>query len=378
MELRLTPGDFADAVLAAARIISARPAFPALGGILIEADLAAATFSAFDYERSFTCVVAAEVDTVERALVSGRLLAAIAKVLPKSKPVHLKASGSQLTIEAGPANFTLPLLSVEDYPILPTLGEPSGTIAGDVLAEAVGRVAVAASIDDTDALSMLTGIHIASDGDELTFTTTDRFRLATYTVKWAPAGGPEVQTLIGAKDLAAFVMSIDTARDVSIHVDDSLFGITGPRMSSSVRVIDKEFPKYKSLLPAEHDSVASFEVGPMSAALKRTSVTTTDKFNHVTVELTEDGALLRSSALEVGSTTELVPADLLGKPITMRFNANYFGQALAAIGSSHASIGLTLPTRPAMLYPAPWPANAPLSALDTDYRHLMMPVRGEN
>ena len=56
---------------------------------------------------------------------------------------------------------------------------------GDVFAEAVPQVAVAAGRDDT--LPMLTGIRVEIDGRRLTLAATDRFRLAVRELEWTPA-----------------------------------------------------------------------------------------------------------------------------------------------------------------------------------------------
>ena len=94
-------------------------------------------------------------------LVSGRLLADITRALP-AKPVDVMVDGARATIACGNSRFSLPTMSVEDYPQLPAMPQVAGVVPGDVLAQAVSQVAVAAGRDDT--LPMLTGIRMEIDG----------------------------------------------------------------------------------------------------------------------------------------------------------------------------------------------------------------------
>ena len=121
-------------------------------------------------------------------LVSGRLLADIARSLP-ARPVDIASDGSKVVITCGSARFTLQTLPVEEYPELPALPETSGTVDGALLAEAVGQVAVAAGRDDM--LPTLTGIRVEIEGESVTLAATDRYRLAVREFTWRPraAGG---------------------------------------------------------------------------------------------------------------------------------------------------------------------------------------------
>jgi DNA polymerase-3 subunit beta len=65
--------------------------------------------------------------------------------------------GAKVVLTCGSARFTLMTLPVDDYPSLPTMPSASGSISGDLLAAAVGQVAVAAGRDDT--LPVLTGVR---------------------------------------------------------------------------------------------------------------------------------------------------------------------------------------------------------------------------
>ena len=69
-----------------------RDPVPVLAGVRLEADESSLVLASFDYEVSTRCQVPADVEEGGVVLVSGRLLAEIAKSLP-TKPVDLEVEG---------------------------------------------------------------------------------------------------------------------------------------------------------------------------------------------------------------------------------------------------------------------------------------------
>src|SRR5690606_19585881 len=200
MKFRVPREDFADSVAWVARSLPSRPPVPVLGGVLLGADERGLTVSGFDYEVSAQVHVSAEVITPGQVLVSGKLLADITRALPH-KPVDVVLDGTRVLITCGSAKFSLPTMPVEDYPQLPALPQQTGSLSGDLFAEAISQVAVAAGKDDT--LPMLTGIRVEIEGTDMVLAATDRFRLAVRKLEWMPtAESTSSAVLVPAKTLS--------------------------------------------------------------------------------------------------------------------------------------------------------------------------------
>ena len=90
MKIRLERDVMAEAVAWAARSLPSRPSVPILAGLMIKADVNGVSMSSFDYETSARVQVGADVIDEGEALVSGRLLADIAKSLP-NRPVDFSS-----------------------------------------------------------------------------------------------------------------------------------------------------------------------------------------------------------------------------------------------------------------------------------------------
>ena len=166
MKFLVEPTELVDAVNWVARSLSTRPIKPELLGIMIDVDTSI-TLTGSDLETSTKAILKADISAKGKVLVPGRLLAEIARSLP-NKPITFTLDGSRVLVTAGTAKFTLPTLSVNEYPSLPELPETAGVIPSDVFAHAVNQVAIAAGKDDS--LPTLTGVHIEINKNKITRT----------------------------------------------------------------------------------------------------------------------------------------------------------------------------------------------------------------
>ncbi|AUS34634.1 DNA polymerase III subunit beta [Rhodococcus qingshengii] len=375
MELRITKSELTSAVLDVLRVLPAKAVTPILGGILIEADFASVSFSAFDYERSLTVSASADVSTPDRVLVSGKLLAGIAKVLP-AKPVTLKVDGQALVITAGATRFTLPLMPVEDFPHLPKPDEPSGTIDARVLIDAIERAASAAGKDET--LPMLSGIKIETVGSAITFASTDRFRMSCHTTEWAPGvADSELSVLVGAAEMSDLAKALTETDEVTLHFGDGTLSVTTARSTATIRLLDCEFPKFRQLFPAEYGTVVSVETSQLSDALNRTTVMQGGA-PHVLLDMSEKGIRVHLESEGTGTVAEWIEANVYGTDVEIKTNAQYLRQALAATRHDMVTLGIVKDNRPFLVHPGALTSpdmHMPFSAPESEYRHLVMPVR---
>ena len=113
MKLRVDRDILAEAVTWTARSVPARPPVPVLAGVRLEAKGSSLVLASFDYEVSAHCEVAADVEEDGVVLVSGRLLADIAKALP-NKPVDLEVEGNKVAVPCGSARFSLAAMDADD------------------------------------------------------------------------------------------------------------------------------------------------------------------------------------------------------------------------------------------------------------------------
>jgi DNA polymerase-3 subunit beta len=373
VKFRVERDVLADAVSWAARTLPTRPSMPVLAGLVLEAHEDSVTLSSFDYEVSSRVTIAADVQTPGTSLVSGRLLADITRSLPGA-PVQLSNEGTRVVITCGRSSFTLPTLPVEDYPSLPAMPDSSGDIEAALFASAVAQVAIAAGRDDT--LPTLTGIRMEIEGGNIVLAATDRYRLAVREFSWNPKSSSiSVNALIPAKTLADTAKSLATTDLVTIALSaggsgEGLIGFEGSGRRTTTRLLDGEFPKYRTLLPSEAATVASVDTAALADAVKRVALVAE---RNTPVRLAFDGSevVLRAGAGEDAQANEVVECRVDGDGLEIAFNPTYLLDGLSAVDSVTTTFSFTQATRPAVLTGAD--SNA-ASGVD-DYRYLLMPVR---
>ena len=377
MELRVERDALADAVVWTARSLPARPPMQVLLGLLLEVGSEGGlSVSGFDYEVSSRITVEVTAAEAGRVLVPGRLLADIVRALP-ALPVDLRLEGSRVVLTCGAARFTLPTLPVEDYPALPPMPTTAGSLESDVFAAAVAQVALAAGRDDT--LPVLTGVRIEIDGEQLTLAATDRYRLAVRTLAWRPEQrGLTTAVLIPARTLADTAKALTGGPEVTLSLStggagEGMIGFEGGGRRTTSRLLEGEFPKYRSLLPAESSAVAGISTAPFVEAVKRVALVAA-RNAPVRLGFSAEGVVLEAGGADDAQASERLECSWDGEEdMAIAFNPQYLLDGLSALDSDTTTLSFTGPTRPAVLTGKRQPDAG--TGEVADYRYLLMPVR---
>lgn len=371
----------AEAVGWTARTLPARPPVPVLAGVLLEAaEPGVLKLSSFDYEVSAHVEVPAEVHEPGRVLVSGRLLADIARSLP-AQPVQVSLQGPRVVVVCGSSRFTLLTMPVEDYPALPAMPAVLGSVAGDVFASAVAQVVVAASRDET--LPVLTGVRVEIEDGEVTLLATDRYRLAVRTLPWS--GGedrPSATALVRARTLSEVARSMGSG-EVVLALSPEAEGEPGRGRSASGLVgfeaggrrttsllVDGDYPKVRSLFPPESPISAVVAVPALVEAVRRVALVA-ERSRPVRLSFTKGQVVLEAGDGEDAQASEAIAAELDGDDISIAFNPQFLLDGLGALNVPYVRLSFTLPTKPAVLTGQTEADGEPVD----DYRYLLMPVR---
>jgi DNA polymerase-3 subunit beta len=373
MKFRVERDALADAVTWAARSLASRPTVPVLAGLLLSVDDTSLTISGFDLEASTRIALDVNVGTSGQALVSGRLLAEITRSLPPH-PVDIALDGARLTISCASARFTLPTMPVEDYPRLPDMPAVAGTVDGATFANAVSQAAVAAGRDDT--LPMLTGVRLEIVGPKLTLAATDRYRLAVRELEWKPNSDLDVQVLVPARALADAAKSLGASSELTIALSNAgqsgegIIGFSATGHEATTRLLDAQFPPYRTLLPTDWASSAEVSVSAFSEAVKRVALLA-DRGTPVRLEFADGGVALSAGGENEGRAEEALEVAFEGEPITTAFNPGFLIDGLAAVGAGTARLLFTSSNKPVVIRPV----SGGGVASEVDYTYLIMPVR---
>lgn len=366
----------ADAVAWAGRTLPARPPMTMLLGLRLEARAADGILSiaSFDLAVSGRVEIPAEVSADGVALVNGRLLVEIVKHLPAAL-VQVSLEGARLRVRCGRTTFELPTLPVEEYPQLPAMPAPSGSVPGSVLAGAVAQVAVAASRDD--ALPVLTGVKVEVAGERVTLAATDRYRLAVRTFNWSPVDpGFTASALVPARTLSDAAKALAHADEVQLAfgaagAGEGLLGIEAAGRRTTTRLLEADFPKFRDLLPPPPLTTARVETAALVEAVKRVALVA-ERSSAVKLLFSESEVRLEGGAGDDASALDAIECHLAGADLDrVAFNPFFLLEGLSALNQPVANLAFTVAGKAAVLTGA---ADFDAPASD-DYLYLLMPVR---
>lgn len=350
----ITVTELAEAVAAASTSLPSRPTMPIMGALLIETDQNASTLalSSYDYDQaSRATITAAAVEADARIAVSGRLFGQVVKVAPKREPLVLDVTPTALIVRAGRTEFTLPLMTVEDYPDLPSMADAEilGQADAADLAAAVALVDVAAD-KSSNAPTITQAIMLEADGDTLTLAATNRFTLATTEVPWSSSGKSwdlslKADELVAATRVFADgdavivkrtggMVSLSAAAGEELHVDLVL------------SVLDHQSLQWRRLFDYPVNTTVEVDTAELLAVARR-AVAVSDasapgmllRVADAGIDASVDGALVDGVELE----------SFNGEPITYLINQTKLRDALSALGAATTRITFNTPVRPIVI-----------------------------
>ena len=382
MDLAVPSRTLADMLSWVARSIPSRPTVPVLAGVVLRVADDALTIEATDLERTFRTRAAAEVTNSGAALVPGRLLAQVARLLPDG-PARLRTTHSEVLLEGDGLDYRFARLPLEDYPAARDPLHPIGAVSGPALADAAARVLPAAGRDEL--IPVFTGIEWHQRGDRMHLSATDRYRMATTSLPWESLGrtAPE-RILVSARLLADVVRGTPPERyEISCSTETEgqaatlgLQFVIGPEQREvRTRLLAGRLPDLSPHLEASTELAFWVETDELRAAVGRVLLTVEDR---TPIQLTLDEAVLTLSGSRPGSaqgraTVAIAALDEAGAGGTHRFgfNPRYLLDGLSGVRTDLVRIGVASSTRTVIVHETAHPGGAP----DPDHSHLLKLMR---
>lgn len=354
---------FATACAVAARRVPQKPEPPVLGGTLLEVADGRLRVSAFDYNVSSTSVLEVTGARDGRCLVSGRLLGELAKTLP-AKPVTATLGTGSLALTCGTVRLSLPTMTVEDYPTLPVLPDPIGTVDATVFAEAIERVAPAADLTGAAAAPSLTGVYLTFGPSDIGLIGTNRYRGAALSIGWTP-GGPntEASALVPAAVLLDLARLVDAPETLTITHGSGTVGFSLMRCALICRQLDAgSFPtNMPAQMPPRADEPVTIAVGPLTAAVKRAAMVLEPS---AAVKLAFTPGQVAVGGTGTADVEEPLECDAT-ETAQVGLRPSYLLDALSMVHADKVEISLPASKRRPMVLSVPG---------DASYRHFIMPI----
>ena len=375
MDVTVEAGDLADAMAWVRPAAATRPRVPTLTGARLSIIDGRLRIEAHDGTRQarYADVPATGTTTsdVLSLLTSAVALDKLVAGVPSASPVRIRHNGSRIHVSAPTITADLVTMPVEDYPPPPALPEPAGTVAAVAFADAVTRVAPAASRDKT--IPILSGIGIEASAAGLRLRTTDRFRITAVDLDWPHPNGFD-QVVVPATILKVIARTVRRLPgDVAIgttHLPGigPAFGIRAGHRTAVIHALIGQLPDLDTIAPEEF--VATVTVDRKALIRVLTDIRAVTPTHRVALDIAPGiGALtVRTHNIEENNVAHALPCNAdTTVPVQVSFNPDHLAQTLKAAASTTAILRFG--------WKALDPTDPGVVVIYTDYRAILQPLR---
>jgi DNA polymerase-3 subunit beta len=317
------------------RAVATRSTLPITANVLLQTDKGRLKLAATDLDISISSWVGARVEEEGATTVPSRLITDFVGSLPAA-PVDLEVPerSRQLKLECARNESTINAMDAEDFPRIAAITEGTQIeLDPKKLKETIDRVEFAAASDDSR--PVLTGVHVKSDGDKLTFASADGFRLAVSDIKLAQAPAEPIEVIIPARALREVGRLIgESSEPVELRINPQktqvMFSLTDTELVA--QLIQGTFPNYSQLIPAEWTTRCTVDVDEFKREARIAAIFARDGSGIIRLQVEPGKLTVSAKADEVGNNEGSIDAEVEGEGSKIAFNSRYLQDVLNALG----------------------------------------------
>ncbi|HEY1723432.1 MAG TPA: DNA polymerase III subunit beta [Magnetospirillaceae bacterium] len=310
-------------------VVERRNTIPILSNVKIEGKGGKVSLNATDMDLDIVEAVGAEVSRPGGATAPAHTLYEIVRKLPEGSQVELDLAGKdgQLTLRSGRSKFALPVLPVEDFPVMSGGDLPfTFTVSGNDLKALIDRTRFAISSEETR--YYLNGIYLHAAKSEgvpvLRAVATDGHRLARVEVPLPEGASGMPGVIVPRKTVVELRKLLDEGGDeVTISLSETKIRFAFDDAAMTSKLIDGTFPDYERVIPSDNDKVLEVDCKSFSQAVDRVSAISTERSRAIKLSVAKGALTLSASSPESGSATEELEANYDAGPIEIGFNSRY-------------------------------------------------------
>jgi DNA polymerase-3 subunit beta len=240
--------------------------------------------------------------------------------------VRLEQEGDVLVVEGKKVKTNIKTFAFDEFPTIPHITEKGQEINSKLFSLGVKSSAFACS--QSSIKPELGSINIFQKKEHsLTFVATDSFRLIEKTV---PQKGVilDEAILIPQKNALELARVCDMEEgNPTLAINENQCELSFSELTITSRLTNGSFPDYNQIIPKEYVSHVTILKHDLIQAFKRSSVFL-NKFQQVTLNISQNDLTITTNNGEVGTTTESIKATTEGEELTLSFNQRYISDCL--------------------------------------------------
>lgn len=334
------------------RIISPKPAQPALGSILFNITGKVLTITAGDGDS----VIEADIELLEAErdysiAIPAKTLTESLRAIPE-QPIVFDIDPESYQIKIQYSNGELKMVggNAEDYPEAIVLGQNVMNISltGEILSSGLSHTFFATA--DDDLRPVMNGVYFDMTESDITFVASDGHKLAKQ--RFFPVGTDGKASFIMPKKPIALLKSIISKETESVNIsfDDKcvFFSIPGYRLIS--RLIQGRFPNYNQVIPKDNPYKLTIDRAALIDVLKRVSIFSSANTSLICFEIKENNLIVSAQDKDLSkSAQESIDCQYSGNPMKIGFQHVYLTDILSNLPGQDVVFSLADPSRASVL-----------------------------
>lgn len=364
MKVSVLKENLAKALSTCGRVVSTRGSLEILSNVMLTTESGRLKISATNLEVGINYWLGAKVEKDGAITVPARLLTDIVNSLSSEKVeleveelnLHLKSTNDKLTVKG---------ISVDEFPLIPSIDNASFKISSKVFRDALNLVNFAAALDE--ARPVLSGVYMNVDGDKLTLAATDSYRLAEKVIKLDKKVTDKYEIIIPARALIELARTLaDFDEDIKVCISDNQISFAATEVEFTSRLIEGNFPNYKQIIPENNDTKAIVKSSELASVLKVASLFAKESANSVNIFVRSKGKIeVNATSSQIGDSSSTVDAEVTGKDGEISFNSRYILDVLSNLKDEKVEFEISGKLNPGVIRPEG----------SKDYTYIIMPLR---
>lgn len=295
-----------------------------------------------------------------RAVIPAKILSNIVRQFPEGS-IEFEQVDNQMKIFKDKISFSVSLYAADEFPAFAEF-KPIGktTMKFGEFRMLSQRAIKAASTEE--ARAVLTGVLFEGKGDFLNVSSTDSYRLFSYSE--AKQVG-EFRANIPAKTLDTVTRHDNPTSEILIEFSESEIRFTLGQAQIVSRLLAGKYPDVEALMKGDYALKAIMSKEALINAIRRTSAIGS-KETPIFLDFKDNVLKLSQSVKEIGSAENEIGIQFEGE-IKMAFNPEFLIDGLNMSDYNEAIIEMNEPLKPALI-----------TGHENYQRYLIMPIRGNN
>ncbi len=331
MKFECTTKNLKDVVIKAHKIVVKNANNPILSSILIQATKNSVSIRSTNLHIGIELEIPAIVQEEGEFLVLGEVISQVLFSIPDEGMINLFTEDTILKIQTKKSIISINSSGeTSEFPTLPKVEGQSFDVPLESFLDGIKSVYYCASVSDIK--PEISSVYIFSDSNELTFVSTDSFRLAEKKV-FVDGLIDMTGILIPYKNILELIKLLSDSDGVmTLSYSENQINISLPGIFISSRIVNGVYPNYKMIIPKEFKTDVIALKQDVLNTLKLSTIFS-DKFNQITLSVDSNSKhlVMKAKNSQKGENISEIDSTINGNSIEINLNHRYFTEAFQSI-----------------------------------------------